>query len=155
MRLAVFSDSHGNRDAIRRAFVQMGAVQAAVHLGDGCDDWEYLAVPPGVATYHVRGNNDYGVNAPWQLLRTLGGWPVFMTHGHRQNVKFGLQTLVYTAQEQGARLCCFGHTHAALLDESGPVILLNPGALGDYRAPSFALVDLDDRGIRAQIVPLV
>lgn len=155
MRLAVISDSHGDREAIRKVLQQMGNVQAMVHLGDGCEDWEYLALPPGVATYHVRGNNDYGTHAPEMLLRTFGGWPVMMTHGHREHVKYGLQTLTYAAQEQGARLCCFGHTHAALMDDSGPVMLLNPGAVGSYLAPSFAIVELDESGIRTRIVPLV
>ena len=154
MKLAIISDSHGHVEAIRQVLVQMGKVDALIHLGDGIADMQRLSLPAGVATYHVRGNNDFTVPAPSTQYRLFDDQRVMLTHGHELGVKMGLNQLEYAAQEHQCKLACFGHTHIAYLDEQGPVILLNPGSVGASFHPSFALVDISRYGIFCRIVPL-
>ena len=55
-------------------------------------------------------------------------------HGHRFDVKWGLDQLSYYAEERGAKVVLYGHTHIAAAEFVGPVLMVNPGALmrGQY-----------------------
>ena len=71
----------------------------------------------------------------------------FITHGHLYNVKYGmLDSLVYAAQEQGAKIAMFGHTHEADYEEMGGVKLINPGTAGAGRRFTYALVEVYPNG---------
>lgn len=71
----------------------------------------------------------------------------FITHGHLFNVKYGrLDSLVYAAMEQGAKIAMFGHTHEAYYGEAGGVQLLNPGTAGKGRTLTWAVVNVFDNG---------
>ena len=136
MRVGVFSDSHGDHNALDELLERMGALDAVCFLGDIERDVEHLrtrlaAMPNQPPLYAVRGNNDvYSTCAlPWELLVELGGVRVYMTHGHRLASLMGL---AYKAQECGAQLALFGHTHQALYETACGVTLLNPGSAGNY-----------------------
>ena len=52
----------------------------------------------------------------------LGPVKAFITHGHLYNVtRNTVDSLVYAAQEQGAKIALFGHTHSAYNGEAGGV----------------------------------
>ena len=136
MRVGVFSDSHGDHDALDALLDQMGCLDAVCFLGDVARDADHLrerlsAMPNQIPLYAVRGNNDYYSNCdlPWEQLIKLDGVRVYMTHGHRIA---GCMGLVYKAQELEARIAMFGHTHAAFCEEVQGVMLLNPGSAGNY-----------------------
>jgi len=136
MRVGVFSDSHGDHDALDALLDQMGYLDAVCFLGDVARDADHLrdrlsAMPNQIPLYAVRGNNDYGSACalPWELLIELDGVRVYMTHGHRSA---GYMGLAYRAQELEARIAMFGHTHAAFCEEVQGVMLLNPGSAGNY-----------------------
>ncbi len=62
-RIGVFSDSHGDRDALERLLEEMGHVDAACFLGDISSDAMFLRekleeMPHQPVLYAVRGNND-------------------------------------------------------------------------------------------------
>jgi len=63
------------------------------------------------------------------MLIDLDGVPVYMTHGH---TVVSVLSLAYRAQEKGARIALFGHTHQHLYDYVGDVMVLNPGSAGNY-----------------------
>ena len=135
MRIGVFSDSHGDTDALDELLRMMGHVDAVCFLGDVADDASHLEMrlnamghrPP---LYAVRGNNDFWGHCglPWERLESLGGVKVYMEHGHRR----GPQALRYRALEEGARIAMFGHTHYAYCEDADGVMLLNPGSAGNY-----------------------
>ena len=54
--------------------------------------------------------------------------------------------LVYAAQEAGAKIAMFGHTHEAYYGEAGGVQLLNPGTAGKGRTLTWAVVTVFDNG---------
>ena len=80
----------------------------------------------------------------------------FITHGHIYGVDGGrLDSLVYAAQERGAKLALYGHTHRAWYEELGGVQTLNPGTAGKGRELSFALLRVfDNGGVACEIKPL-
>ena len=136
MRVGVFSDSHGDHEALDELLERMGALDAVCFLGDVARDAEHLrerlaAMPNQPVLYAVRGNNDYysTCTLPWELLIELGGVCIYMTHGHRL---VNLMSLAYKAQECGAQVALFGHTHQALCETVQGVLLLNPGSAGNY-----------------------
>ena len=136
MRVGVFSDSHGDHEALDELLERMGVLDAVCFLGDVARDAEHLrerlaAMPNQPVLYAVRGNNDYysTCTLPWDLLIELGGVRIYMTHGHRL---VSLMNLAYKAQECGAQVALFGHTHQALCETVQGVLLLNPGSAGNF-----------------------
>lgn len=136
MRVGVFSDSHGDHEALDELLERMGPLDAVCFLGDVARDAEHLqgrlaAMPNQSVLYAVRGNNDYysTCTLPWDLLIELGGVRIYMTHGHRL---VSLMNLAYKAQECGAQVALFGHTHQALCETVQGVLLLNPGSAGNF-----------------------
>ena len=136
MRVGVFSDSHGDHEALDELLERMGALDAVCFLGDVARDAEHLrerlaAMPNQPVLYAVRGNNDYysTCTLPWDLLIELGGVRIYMTHGHQL---VSLMNLAYKAQECGAQVALFGHTHQALCETAQGVLLLNPGSAGNF-----------------------
>ena len=136
MRVGVFSDSHGDHEALDELLERMGALDAVCFLGDVARDAEHLrerlaAMPNQPVLYAVRGNTDYysTCTLPWDLLIELGGVRIYMTHGHRL---VSLMNLAYKAQECGAQVALFGHTHQALCETVQGVLLLNPGSAGNF-----------------------
>ena len=136
MRVGVFLDSHGDHEALDELLERMGALDAVCFLGDVARDAEHLrerlaAMPNQPVLYAVRGNNDYysTCTLPWDLLIELGGVRIYMTHGHRL---VSLMNLAYKAQECGAQVALFGHTHQALCETVQGVLLLNPGSAGNF-----------------------
>ena len=136
MRVGVFSDSHGDHDALDVLLEKMGYVDAVCFLGDVARDAQHLedrlaAMPGSPALYAVRGNNDYysACMHPWERVIELDGVRIYMEHGHRS---VNLTSLSYKAEEHGAKLAMFGHTHQVFYEPVGNVMLLNPGSAGNY-----------------------
>lgn len=136
MRVGVFSDSHGDHQALDELLERMGALDAVCFLGDVARDAEHLqerlaAMSNQPPLYAVRGNNDVFSTCalPWEQLIELGGVRIYMTHGHRL---VNLMNLAYKAEECGAKVALFGHTHQALCETARGVLLLNPGSAGNF-----------------------
>jgi predicted phosphodiesterase len=70
------------------------------------------------------------VGTPERLNLTLCGKKIFMTHGHLFQVKQSYLRAIYGAEEQGAEVLLFGHTHRAECFFENGLWVLNPGAAG-------------------------
>ena len=117
-----------------RAALTCGA-DVLIHLGDHDRDALVLSEElPDTPLYTVCGNCDLTVKA-------------FLTHGHLYSVsRWQADSLVYAAQEQGAQIAMFGHTHSPVNDTLGGVTLINPGTAGKGRDLTWALVTVFDNG---------
>jgi len=132
MLIAVFSDSHGTTEPMIAA-IREHRPDAVLHLGDHDRDAEDLQREfPTLDIRWVRGNCDRGSDAPEILTPVFDGVRMFMTHGHRHNVKFTLDSLANAAHFSGAKLALFGHTHERERRELGDVTVFNPGAAGGW-----------------------
>ena len=147
MLAAVFSDTHGNVAKMLRA-VRDCQPDVLIHLGDY--DRDALALHrefPTLPLYSVCGNCDMAPIAPERLVAELGPVRALLTHGHLYAVQYGrIDSLVYAAQEAGAQLVLYGHTHEALYQELGGVQVLNPGSAGMGRRQSWATVQIYETG---------
>ena len=147
LKAAVFSDTHGST-APMLAAVREYRPDVLIHLGDHDRDALVLRAEfPTLPLYSVCGNCDLSPLAPARLLVQLGPVKAFLTHGHLYSVSPAqADSLVYAAQEQGAQLAMFGHTHRAVVDSLGGVTLLNPGTVGRGAERTWALVSIHDNG---------
>ena len=147
MKAAVFSDTHGVVNPMIKA-VSIHAPDAICHLGDHDRDASVLLQHfPSLPVYSVCGNCDYYPLASASMVVEFGQIKAFLTHGHQYHVEYGrIDSLVYAAQEVGANLVLFGHTHAPLHTDIGGVKVVNPGSAGKGKERSWAMLDLFDNG---------
>ena len=127
MKLLVLSDSHGEGRKLDPFIEAEGAYSHVLFLGDGWRDAEALqyAFPAQFAA--VRGNCDYDCDWNEDYTFWAGGVRIFMTHGHRYGVKYGLGSLAAAAAARGAKIALYGHTHKADISYVDGVLCINPG----------------------------
>ena len=99
------------------------------HLGDYHSDARWLERRLDMPLIAVAGNCDMFSKQPRMARATYGKHRIVAVHGHLQDVKYGLDALSYYAEEQGANIALFGHTHRPCVEMLGNVLLINPGAL--------------------------
>ena len=128
LKILVLSDSHRCVGAMYDA-AMLEKPDVIFHLGDHVSDAQELsyALDP-IDFYEVRGNCDFGAQAPETILTELAGVRFFLTHGHLFGVKSNLTRLKLEANRVGAQVVLFGHTHRAFCEQNGGVWYLNPGA---------------------------
>jgi putative phosphoesterase len=150
--LLILSDSHGRPDRIREA-IRRTRPDGILFAGDGLRDLTDCDLP--CPLWAVKGNCDFStplivggalLEANGEELFTLAGIRILLTHGHHDQVKGGLGLLAAHGAACAADLVVFGHTHipmeyrltpdspAAPVGLSKPMILFNPGSLGDREA---------------------
>jgi len=154
MRILVLSDSHGNLSNMERA-VDLTRPDRIFHLGDCWRDAERLhECFPELPLEQVPGNCDFRPAELPERLLILEGKRLLLCHGHTYGVKESLAAAARAAQAQNIDLFLFGHTHRPFRDLRGNSLLVNPGSIGDYSQPSYALVRLEDGGLEAEVLRL-
>jgi len=155
MKILVFSDSHGE---VRRMAQIVGETDASavIFLGDCLRDIGKVArLHPHVLIYSVAGNCDFMSAVPDERIVELGGFKVFLTHGHKHGVKAGLERLLDYAKKQGVNAAFYGHSHIAHISKKDGITLLNPGSISEPRGvlgPSYAIVKILDDELEIEIV---
>lgn len=135
IRLGIVSDSHDRPEWLER-YVKLCKKQqydAVFHLGDYHSDARWLERRIDAPMYCVAGNCDMFAKAPRMARAMFEGHVLLAVHGHLQDVKYRYDTLSYYAEENGADIALFGHTHRPYVGYEGRVLLVNPGALMDGR----------------------
>ena len=136
MKILVLSDSHAGLSFMRRC-VEKTKPDAIVHLGDYYEDGQVIAGEnPHIPVHAVPGNCDrYRLlrSVPEVLCYDVCGVRLFMTHGHKHNVKITTGLLIADAVRNNAAAALYGPTHIAdcrLLPDG--MWVLNPGACGSF-----------------------
>ena len=152
MKILVFSDSHGRLGLMVDA-VERERPQRVFFLGDCYRDGQALAdAYPDIPMELVRGNCDWGTDAPDELIVEAGGVKFLLTHGHRYGVKSSTDQLARSAKEKGVAVACFGHTHDALNMPDRGVLLFNPGTAGGvYARAGYGVIVANDGKYRADL----
>ena len=150
MKILVFSDSHSSQ---RFMFDCTRAVQPAalIHLGDHYDDGEALSEEfSHIRIYQVPGNCDRyraPIGAHEILILPVLGVNLYMTHGHRHNVKFFTSSLLADARKSKVDAVLYGHTHIAdCYQEPDGLWVMNPGSAGFYSG-SAGLIEVENKKI--------
>lgn len=162
MTLLVVSDVHGRSGRLNSMLeAQIGRPEAVLFLGDGiadvsrCDggDIPFICVRGNCDVWSLLGMEQ----APESRMLDMGGFRIFMTHGHGYIDRGGVDAAAAAAAARGADALLFGHTHVkyyhrysrgetvggAVLEK--PLHVFNPGSLGSPRDggdPSFGVVEL-------------
>ena len=152
MKILVLSDSHAGLVFMRRV-IRSVKPDAVVHLGDFYDDAEAMAEEnPKIRFHMVPGNCDHNrlFNCgPEILCYDVCGVRLYMTHGHKHEVKRTMLPLLKDARAGGAAAVLYGHTHHAVCyQEDDGLWVLNPGACGSSGG-SVGLIETDGVTIKA------
>ena len=147
MTLLIVSDSHGRVDRLARLFELHKRVDALIFLGDGLSDLDRAGVKNYPFTvFSVKGNCDSGmgsINAmrsKEEITFNFEGISFYALHGHTRGVKSTMVNALYAAEEKGADVLLFGHTHEPIdtyiadgeYNLSKPIHIFNPGSLANY-----------------------
>lgn len=125
-KVLIVSDSHGltkELEVLRQRHLH--EVDVMIHCGDSqlMPDEEPIT---GYLT--VMGNCDFE-GYPLETMTEVSNRKIFITHGHRYSVKTSLLNLKYKAEELGANIVCFGHSHVLGAEIIGGILFLNPGSI--------------------------
>lgn len=148
MKILLLSDTHGNLSGMQKALEKFGAnADYIVHCGDGTrGEAKWLRENVRHAgVICVRGNCDFTDKLKDVEFFEVCSKRIMVTHGHLFGVKYELGNLSYKAEEQGAELVFFGHTHICADETLGNVRMINPGSCGRWEA-TCAVVEIDDGG---------
>ena len=145
MKVLVLADSHRDSSNMRLVIKKHTDAEAVVFLGDGTDDFDSCKeLLKGKHLYAVKGNNDYYCEYPKKMIITKNGMKIYITHGHDEYVKYGLDRLWLAANENGCILALYGHTHFQKAEYRDGIYLFCPGSL---RNGEYGIVDVTDKGI--------
>lgn len=153
----VISDSHGDIGCLKNIVHQYPSIDSIIHLGDHYKDAVILKKSyPKKEYYMVPGNCDFYVSTvPSQLILSIDGLRVLMTHGNRYGVKSGLGRLRSMASQEKVDVALFGHTHVPYIERSEGLLLVNPGSAGYPRNAGFstyALLEIGNGRAEARIM---
>lgn len=140
MSLLILSDTHGLVFEVKQT-VERHPAELVFHCGDFCTDKQR---EPFAAMRIVRGNCDVDRDVPLELTTRWRQLLIYQTHGHLYDVKRSLLKLHYRAEEVGANVVLFGHSHVPHCTEERGVLFLNPGSLQlprGYRQPTYACLN--------------
>ncbi|MBQ9518921.1 MAG: metallophosphoesterase [Firmicutes bacterium] len=157
MRILVLSDTHRS---LNRALLLMNdliyEIDYVFHLGDNTEDADFLRDNYKLPVISVAGNCDSDCSVEDEKVIELANKKIFMTHGHKYGVKYDTaDRLIYRAQEVGADICLFGHTHVPFLGLIRGMVVMNPGSLSQPRGnakAAYGIIKIEDDDIYPSIV---
>ena len=147
-RILVVSDTH------HRAFKMTAVMKREKHfdlcfmLGDVVGQMKEIRDAVKCPVVAVKGNCDYDSKANFTEIYELGSHRIFMTHGHKYDVGYDLETLKSVARECECDIALYGHTHVPYYKKfSDGLIVANPGSLGNPRQfpaqPSYMFIEYE------------
>lgn len=154
MKILVIGDTHGKLDKFRDIYPKLKDIDLIAHTGDYMRDGKALEKEFGVPVFCVKGNCDGGTGSDFKIIESDFG-NILLIHGHMQNVKYHLNSLMYKTMEENCRAVFFGHTHQSLICETGGIYFVNPGSLTlprDGSSGSYAIVRTSKNDFSASIV---
>ncbi|HLR79158.1 MAG TPA: metallophosphoesterase [Bacillota bacterium] len=138
----VVSDSHGLTKELTE-IKERHSPEYMIHCGDSELGIEALALDGFVK---VAGNCDRDSRLPIEQTLTIDGLTLYIVHGHLHYVKKDLTRLSYRAEEVGAHIVCFGHTHVAGVWSIHNQVFVNPGSIympRGYEERTYAIISWD------------
>ncbi|WP_077621326.1 metallophosphoesterase [Sediminibacillus massiliensis] len=123
----IMSDSHGLEAEVQEIKQRhRGEVDQFIHCGDSELDADSVELSDFMK---VAGNCDFDSRLPEEQKFSVGDMEFLVVHGHLHQVKTSLMPLSYRAEELGAQIVCFGHTHYAGAERVENKLFLNPGSI--------------------------
>lgn len=164
LRIAIFSDTHGNRKSMAEAVSENGPFDHLIHLGDGYEDGRVIAETFNIPFAGVYGNEDYGVETSETCLLQFYNWSFFLMHGHQFSINpydpepvkekqyESISKSVLNAHDTDMLLV--GHTHEEMILDINNLLILNPGSqyIGASTSPTFAVLKVSEDWVISSIL---
>lgn len=128
MKIGIISDTHRNLTCISKLEDIFKGTDMIIHLGDNVKDVDEISSHFKCPLISVRGNCDFTNKVPDEIAKEIGGKRFFITHGHKYDVKWGIDKLRYRALELQADIVLFGHTHCSMNQCIEGIWYVNPGS---------------------------
>jgi putative phosphoesterase len=151
--ILILSDTHGLVQEVKQVVARHSA-EKIFHCGDFCVDRKR---EPFARMQLVRGNCDTARDVPAERKTEWKGLRIFQTHGHLFGVKSSLLRLHYRAEEVGANVVLFGHSHVPVCSTERGILFLNPGSLQlprGFDVPTYAVLEqteLTDQEVKVSV----
>lgn len=150
LKIFVVSDTHGRINLFVNYAKTLEKPDLIIHLGDNVEDAYEIGKVMGVEVIVVKGNCDFVSNSiDSEKLLIIKGKRIFITHGHRYSVKYGVSEIYNKGKEVNADLVLFGHTHSPfIINEKCGIIIMNPGSPTLPRGNSsysFGVVEINEK----------
>jgi len=158
MKLAVFSDAHHNIETMKSSVKELENIDYLIYAGDGLDKILASEIPEKFNLLAVPGNCDNIADYPKERIIDWGDVKIFLTHGKRYRIKWGLDNLYYKAQEVEADIVIFGHTHCRYAEKKNNILFFNPGSISqprDNKEPSYGLLEIKNSEIKYEHIESV
>ncbi|CCV64311.1 Predicted phosphoesterase [Alteracholeplasma palmae J233] len=126
MKILITGDIHGKLDLLEQVIEKHPDIDYHLNTGDLSISIKDISQNDIIA---VKGNADIYVTLPESRILNIDNEVIYLTHGHIENVKYGLNKLREKAKLQKATICIFGHTHKPLIELYDDILYLNPGSL--------------------------
>lgn len=150
MKIMIVSDTHGKHANLEKALQETGKIDLLIHLGDVEGAEDYIEAIAGCPVRIIAGNNDFFSDLKREDEFSLCGRKFFITHGHYYYVSMGTERIRMEGLDRRADVVMFGHTHRPCLEESGGIVVLNPGSISyprqEGRAATYMTIELDEDG---------
>lgn len=160
MRIGIVSDSHGQASMVRRALALLAErqVELILHCGD-IDDAETVELFSGFTTHFVFGNCDLDKAGLRRAMKTIGA----TIHEPFGNLELAGKHVAWIHGDNHALFrevehseqfdyLFYGHTHQAEQHQTGPTLVVNPGALQRARRKTVAILDLPSGTLESILV---
>lgn len=150
MKVGILSDTHMMKKFMDMTIPYLKDCDLIIHAGDNFSDSKYIHSMTNVGVMAVKGNCDFE-NVEEELVFEVEGKTIFLCHGDRYGVKYGIDEIEKKAKEYEADIVIFGHTHIPLQIEKDSILYINPGSVSlprqvTYR--SFVIMDIQDSNIK-------
>ncbi|MDP4178115.1 MAG: metallophosphoesterase [Bacillota bacterium] len=156
MLAAVVSDTHRYKFAISKVINKVKNADILIHLGDNIDDAASLSSEFSGKIISVRGNCDFSNKIESECTEIIEGKTFFITHGHKYDVKYSIDTILDKGKSINADIVLYGHTHISQIEYIDGIWIVNPGSPSLPRDgfPSIATIEIDGGKIVPSILRL-
>ena len=145
MKILIVSDTHGRDSGLERAVEKETPFDMLIHCGDVEGREFFIEALAECPCYIVSGNNDYFSDLPREMEALISGKRAWITHGHYYGISVSSKRVREAAVSRGCEMVFCGHTHRPVIEDSGNILLINPGSLTyprqEGRKPSYAVMN--------------
>ena len=155
MKVLVVSDTHGDISKALSEIKKHTNIELIIHLGDYISDARKIANEAKIDVECVKGNLDITRAGDNNKVIEIEGHRLYLTHGHKENIKFGLTKLYFTAESKECDIALFGHSHVPFHDEYNNITFINPGSISQGRhgsENSYAILEITKENIEVEFV---
>lgn len=156
MKLGVVSDTHRMKGNMDKVIPYLKQCDMIIHAGDNFIDSKYLHTMTNIGVMAVKGNCDFD-NVEEELVFEVANKNIFLCHGDRYCVKYGLDEIEKKAKSVEADIVIFGHTHTPLCEEKDSILYINPGSVSlprDVNYKSFVILEIENNNIKVEEIKL-